>query len=124
MQKIKCSKCGYLNDPEELMCGMCGEIFKREKVMLGGRKIESVADTASAKWLHRRAVGVFWPGPARADIEVLRRRSCSLRQTREIEDPPRDNAPDSRTHRAQRSDNGQGKQGKDTLVRQQDRLAT
>ncbi len=39
MDKIKCSKCGYLNPADELMCGMCGEVFKKEKSSLGGGKV-------------------------------------------------------------------------------------
>jgi hypothetical protein len=46
MDKIKCGKCGYLNPADELMCGMCGEVFKKEKMGLGGKK--SVEETSAA----------------------------------------------------------------------------
>ncbi len=39
MQKVKCSKCGYLNPVDELVCGMCGEVFKKEKIQPGGKKV-------------------------------------------------------------------------------------
>jgi len=69
MKKVKCSKCGYLNPEDELVCGMCGEVFKKEKAGFGGKKIveevqfEEVEEPKPKKTRRKKADSFVEPEP-------------------------------------------------------------
>jgi hypothetical protein len=89
MEKIKCSKCGYLNPAEELMCGMCGEIFKKEKSSLGGKVVE---EAPPAKTKKKRKTATVEEEPA-APKTKAKAKPAAAEEPELIESPAAEPAP-------------------------------